>query len=96
MYVGYEKIVVKADVQTVSDLTLPTGATHAELQCESEGVRYTMDNTTSPNQTTGMLLIKDQQPKLFLIEDIVRIKFCRNSSGTNATLHIHYVGGRDL
>lgn len=94
MYLGYEKVIVEAAVQTADDLDIPGDATHAELQSETEHVRYTMDNETNPNQTTGMLLLTTEHPKQFVIDDIKRIRFCRNADGTNAILHIHYFGGR--
>ena len=103
MYVAYERVIVEAAVQTSANLTEAkmTLASHVELQAERGHIRYTMDNTTSPgvgenDQTYGMLLLTTEHPKLFTIEDLRRIRFCRNTSGVNPILHLHYIDGREI
>ena len=95
MYLGYNQIQVAGEVLTESDLTIPGRATGAVLQAETGSIRYTMDNSTVPNNTKGMLLVPTLPPEEFLIDDVRRIKFVRNGT-TNAVLNIHYFGGRDI
>lgn len=94
MYLGFEQAVVDTFHQTISALEgPPAGATHAELQADTNHVRYTMDGTV-PTMSKGMLLLTTEPPKLFLIEDLLRIKFI-SAAATNAKLNIHYSGGRE-
>lgn len=98
MYVGYEQESISTTVKDVDDLTIPSGATHAELQATENDINYTMDNSTSPTAGTtgvGMRLTTAMGPKLFLIEDVKRIKFIRGAAA-DAKLNVHYLGGRDL
>ena len=97
MHIGYEQIVVDGSVKTKDELdaALIAGATHAELQAETQPVRYTMDDSTEPAAATGMLLLVAHEPKSFLIEDIARIKFTQSAGGA-AVLNIHYFGGREI
>ncbi len=92
MYLSCQRIAATATVKTVSDLTVPAEATHAELQADGAAVNYTMDDTTEPSTTLpfGMILRTTDAPKLFLIEDIRRIKFV-GTAGTSG-LNVHYVG----
>jgi hypothetical protein len=93
MYLGYERVDATATVKTASNLTIPAGATHAELMSDSAAVLYTMDNATDPNTALprGMILRTTDPPKLFVIDDIRRIRFV----GTPALsgLNLHYLGG---
>lgn len=94
MILGYDQVAVTSVVKTASDLSVPSGATHALLQAETASVRYTMDEST-PSSTRGMLLIHNQPPEQFLIEDLLRIKFTR-SGESDCVLNVHYSGGRSL
>jgi hypothetical protein len=95
MYLLYEQVVVDTFVKDIAALSPPGGATHVELQANTQAVRYTMDDTTDPTASVGMLLLVTEPPKLFLIEDLVRIKFI-SAVGTNGVLNLHYSGGRDI
>jgi len=95
MFLSFQQVAATSSVKTQSALTIPGGATHAELQACTQNVRYTMDNTTDPTQTSGMVLITTESPKLFLIEDVKRIRFVRGA-GSDGNLNIHYVGGRNV
>lgn len=95
MYLSYEQIAVSNSVLTNSDLTVPGRATHAELLADTAGIRYTMDDSTDPTTTSGMILKVADEPKSFLIEDIRRIRFIRDG-GSDAVLNVHYAGGRDV
>lgn len=94
MYLSYQQVVVDTFHKTVDDLTVPAKATHAELQADTQHVRYTMDGT-APASDSGMLLLTTEGPKLFLIEDVRRIKFI-SAAVANGKLNIHYLGGRDI
>lgn len=95
MYLSHEQVSATASVKTASALTIPAKATHAELQADTSDIRYTMDNTTDPTVSSGMVLLTTEDPALFLIEDVYRIRFIRGS-GTNGNLNIHYIAGRDI
>lgn len=95
MYLSHQQVAATASVKDVDDLTVPAKATHAELQADTSDIRYTMDNATDPTQTSGMILLTTEDPMLFLIEDIKRIRFTRGS-GSNGNLNVHYVAGRDI
>jgi hypothetical protein len=97
MYLSAEQVAVTNSAKDVSDLTIPGNATHAELQATTSSVpvRYTMDDSTTPTVSVGMLLLAEGEPKTFLVEDIRRIKFIRGA-GSDGTLDIHYFGGRDV
>lgn len=95
MYLLFEREASDGTVKTVSSLSPPAKATHAELQADTQAIRYTMDNTTDPTSSSGMLLLTTSEPKLFLIEDLKRIKFTQGSGGAGG-LNVHYLGGRDI
>jgi len=96
MYLGYQRIAITDLVQLGSAaFTLPVGVNMAELQSETSAVRYTMDNATNPSTSQGMLLRLTDEPKLFLIENLLRMRFCRDG-GANAVLNVHYSGGRSV
>ncbi len=96
MYLSYQRIDATATVKTVSDLTIPVGATHAELMSDGAAVLYTMDNATDPSTALprGMILRTTDPPKTFVIDDIRRIRFV-GTAGTSG-LNVHYFGGRDI
>ena len=95
MFLGYEQVTAGAAAKDVDDLTIPAGATHAQLQASGQSVSYTMDGTTVPTQTAGMFLLVAAPPQDFTIDDILRIKFVRGA-GSDGQLNIHYFGGRDV
>jgi len=95
MYLGYNRIVVDAEVKTASDLTIPSTATGAVLQSDTAAVRYTCDNATNPNSGNGMLLRLTDPPFEMLIEDVLRIRFCKDGVAGSATLHVHYFGSHE-
>ena len=95
MYLSFEQIEADDTVKDVSDLTVPANATGAELQADTQDVRYTMDDNTDPSESSGMILGTTHDPKEFLIMDVRRIRFIRGA-GSNGKLNIHYFAGRDV
>lgn len=98
MFLAYEQIVAGSAAKDWTDLTIHARATHASLQASEQNVRYTMDGTTVPTEGatgTGMVLVAGDDPKIFQIEDIKRIRFVRGA-GSDGKLNIHYSGGRDI
>ena len=89
MFIGYEQRLVVAAAQTAAVLNIPAGATGAVLQADVQNVRYTMDNATDPTQILGMVLAVGLPAEQFLIEDLMRIRFCRGAAA-DAMLNIHY------
>jgi len=90
MYVGFNSVASSGAVKTVADVTVPTGATHVEIQAVSQSVSYTMDGTTNPTTTAGMQFLVTDPPKPFLIEDLAKIKFTQGSGGAGV-LNFHFV-----
>jgi len=88
-YAHYEQVAATAVVKTKHDLTIPPSTTHVEVLAETQNVRYTMDGLTTPTQTTGMLLKTTDPPRIFLIDDILKIKFARGA-GSDGLLNLHY------
>lgn len=101
MYLGYQRVNVTSAVKTSADLTIPARATHCDVVAEVGNVRYTMDGSTNPSASlpSGMVFKPTDPPKSFLIEDILRIKFCSETQGgdpANEALNFHFSGGRDV
>lgn len=94
MYLSFQRVASGASAKTVADLTVPAKATHAELQADTQSIRYTMDGT-APASDSGMSLLTTSDPKTFLIEDVKRIKFIQGAGGAGG-LNIHYFAGRDI
>lgn len=94
-YLLHEQVAATSSVKTVSALNIPGNATHAEIQADTVDVRYTMDDTNNPTQTAGMIFAITSEPKLFLIEDVKRIRFARGA-GSDGNLNFHYIAGRDV
>lgn len=92
MFVRYQQVASSAAVKNQSNLTIPGAATHAMLQAETQDIRYTMDNATTPTSTVGMLLKAGLAPEQFLIEDLRRIHFTQAAGGAGL-LNIHYFCG---
>ena len=95
MYLGFEQEAATAVVKTVADLTVPANATGVEIQADTQDVRYTMDDTTNPTQTLGMIFLVTDGPKPFLIDDLLRIRFIRGA-GADGNLNFHHFAGRDV
>ena len=92
-YIAYEQVAISNVVKTVAELSPPANATHCEVQAETDAIRYTMDGSV-PTASSGMLLLIVHPPKSFLIEDLKLIKFIKETN--DASLNIHYFGGRDI
>jgi hypothetical protein len=91
-FVGYEQIVYGPAVQTVAALTIPPTTIRAQLQAETSDMRYTMDgNPVRPTPAEGMLLLQDEPPEWFEVEDLQRIRFL-GDGGAVGQLNIHYYG----
>ena len=95
-YIGCQRIVANATVRTLADLTVPARTTHVEIQADGNNIRYTMDNATPAGPTGGMIFLTTQPPKLFLIDDLRRIRFAWAAAGAGAHLNLHYITGRDV
>lgn len=95
MYLFYEQVAIDTVVKDVAAFNVPAKATHVELQADTGNIRYTMDNTTAPTTSSGMILYDGKQPKTFLVEDLLRMKFIRDGAAA-AALNIHYFAGRDI
>lgn len=97
MFLGYQQFDVLSEVRTYANLTVPSKHLGGVmLQAETGNVRYTMDDTTDPTNSTGMLLIAGNPPEQFLMDDLKRIRFIRSAGSATAKLNIHYFGGRDI
>lgn len=94
-FVGYEQVAVSDTVLDVDDLTIPAKTQWAALQADTAGVRYTLDGTTAPTTSSGMVLLTTSDPIDIPIDDLRKIKFIR-SGGSDAKLNIHYAAGRDV
>jgi hypothetical protein len=95
VYLSYEQVAVDGTVKDVSDLTIPANATHAELQVDTQNMRYTLDGTIVPTGVVGFVMLTTEPPLLFLVEDLRNIQFTQTAAGA-ANLNIHYVAGRDI
>jgi hypothetical protein len=94
MYLSFQRVASSSSVKTVEDLTVPAKATYAEIQADTQAVRYTMDGT-NPTDGSGMLFLTTSDPKQFLIEDVKKLKFIQGTGGAGA-INIHYFAGRDI
>jgi len=91
----YEQAVANNTVKTVADLNRPANATGARIQASPHDVHYTMDGTTDPSITSGMVLQEGLPPEEFLIEDMIKIRFVQGLAGT-CELNVHWFAGRDV
>ena len=89
MYTGFDSVASDATVKTVADVTVPTGATHVEIQAVTQAVSYTMDDATDPTATAGMQFLITDPPRVFLIEDLNRIRFTQGAGGVGL-LNFHF------
>ena len=88
-YVLFESQAVTNVVLTVADLAPPAAATGVVLLAETGTIRFTMDGTTAPTTSTGMMLKITDPPTEFHLEDLKNIKFIRNAA-QDAVLLVHY------
>lgn len=95
MYIDHDSVTATNTAKDISDLTVPAGATGAELQAGAQPIRYTMDGNATASATVGMRLAVTMPPKEFLLEDIRNISFIREG-GTDGELQIHWFGGRNV
>lgn len=93
MFVGYQQILANNQVKTVAQLTVPVSALAAQIQADTQNIRYTCDGTTAPTNNSGMVLLTTQPPLSITIEDLRNIKFIQSSGGAG-NLNIHYLGAR--
>ena len=93
-FLSFEQIATDATVKDVTDLTIPANATHAEIQADTNDVRYTMDGSV-PSSSVGMLLVVGLKPKTFVIDDVREIQFIQGSGGAG-NINLHYFAGRDV
>lgn len=88
-----ESVAAGAAVKTASVLNIPVEATLVELQADTNDIRYTMDDATDPTQTSGMVLVNGNEPELFLVRDVRKIRFTRGAA-SDGNLNLHYACGR--
>ena len=91
-YISYEQEQAIDVVKDAGNLTIPPTAHWVELQASVQNIRYTMDDATDPAQTFGMLLLVTSEPKLFLIQDLQKIRFIRGAAA-HGMLNLHYGRG---
>ena len=96
MFLAFEQVEADGTVKTVADLTIPNNATHAEIQSDTQAVRYTMDDATDPTIAMGMIFLTTEPPRPFLIQDVSRIRFIRSINQGTGNLNISYFAGRDI
>lgn len=96
MYLSYVRVdaLPGVVVSNATAIVIPPRATHVEIQADQGNVRYTMDNVTNPTNAIGMIFVANADPKTFLIEDLLRIRFCRDAGV--ASLNLHFFAGRDV
>lgn len=81
---GYQQI---TDLSSAVALTVPTGATHADIQAEAQPVRWRMDGT-NPTDSVGTRLLADQS--IWAVGELARLRFIEESA--SAVLNVHYFG----
>lgn len=96
MYLKFEQVASSAVVKSAASLVnFPANAMGAELQADTQAIRYTMDGVTAPTASSGMLLLTTDHPKYFTVEDLKRIKFVQSAGGAGK-LNVHYTGARNI
>lgn len=93
--IDHDHAVATSTAKTIVNLTVPLGATGAELQCTTQTIRYTLDGKRVATAAIGFLMTPTMPPKEFLLEDIRNISFIRGG-GSDAELQIHWFGGREI
>lgn len=103
MYLYFQQIASSGSVQSFTDIAAAENAaqkllvgksTLCELQATAANISYTMDNVTDPTATKGMVLLTTEPPKLFINDDLKRIRFISVSG--SPMLNIHFLAGRDV
>lgn len=96
IHIGYEQFDLAAagTYSASAVLTIPGKATHCQIQSQDGDVNYTMDGTTEPSASAGMVLHGGLAPETFQISDLKRMKFAK--SGGNPKLNVTYLAGRDI
>lgn len=92
-FLSHEQLSVTT-IQTFANLTMPTNTHGVRLQATANNIVYTMDGSSVPTATIGMVLVVGNTPEDFNVDDIKKIKFI-SASGT-AKLEVHYYAGRDI
>ncbi len=82
-------------LQATVVFNIPQNVTYAEVQADTQAVRYTMDDSTQPTSTLGMLFLVTEPPRLFLIEDFKKMRFTQGAGGAGA-LNVTYIRGRNV
>jgi hypothetical protein len=105
MYIGFEQKTVSNVVLTASDFTIPSNATFVVVQATGEDVRYTMDGSTDPTATLGMIWHAEHAgppagtaadaPEFYSIDDFQNVRMIRGG-GSDGVLNLHYGAGRDV
>lgn len=96
MYLGHATVASSATEKNYNNFPpAPTGTTHAELQADTQAVRCTFDGETHPSTTVGVILLTTEPPRLFQIDDILRIRFVQGSGGAG-NLNVHWIGPRRI
>jgi hypothetical protein len=94
MFLHFQSILVNGNVKDADDLEIPDRCTGAQIMAIDNDIRYTMDGSTTPSDSVGMVLMKGDAPKEFDLDDLRNMKFIRGTS-SNAYLGIHFRGVRD-
>jgi hypothetical protein len=96
MYVGYAQMTSTAGVQTIPEALIPPKATHAELQADTQNIRYTACKTpVDPTSARGMLFLTTEPPKFMVIDEVRLLRFTSGAGGAG-NLNIHFIAGRDI
>lgn len=90
-FLKFEQVTADNTVKDIDDLSPPGTCTRVMLQADTQAIRYTADGSTSPTQSSGMILNTGEVPTELLNEDLRNIKFTRGA-GSDAKLNIHYYG----
>lgn len=90
-FLFYDQLLISDSVIDINDLSVPSKTTRVELQAESNPVRLTMDGSTDPTQTSGIVLLAQDEPSEFLVEDFKRARLVRGAAA-DAVLNVHYYG----
>jgi len=93
MYIGHQTVAVDSVIISVSSLTIPAGATHAEVSTTSD-IFYTLDGT-NPTVIAGLYLNLYKNIILLPIEDLRNIKMIKGAIAV-ARVGIHYIAGRNI
>jgi len=84
---GYEQITA---LDTVKQLTVPTGAWMAIIQAEDQKVRWRADGT-DPTDAIGMVLITEEELVLAGATMLAALRFLEEAA--SAKLNVEYFGG---